>query len=149
MMWQLITKIIDSPHIQNHVDPPCRVNYNPAEIKERFPEYNTMAVEQTFVWLSRYKRITNSIGKTHQLFFIHQQVERAETSTQRGATNWDPNPCFQVLDGRHHCCKHRSQRGYINSILHSCKYCVARPQLIYSIFASSNPCFRVIETMVG
>ena len=50
-MWLKVTKIVDSLHFRNHVDPKCCELYNPAKVKEQHP----MAAEQTFVWLSRYK----------------------------------------------------------------------------------------------
>ncbi|KAK3730434.1 hypothetical protein QZH41_003002 [Actinostola sp. cb2023] len=47
-MWARTTKVIDRLHIKNHKDPKCKTIYNP---EGKVPEdFNTMAVEQTFVW---------------------------------------------------------------------------------------------------
>ena len=40
------------------------------------PNTNTMCCEQTFAWLSRYKRILNSMPKTHHHFYLHRMVKR-------------------------------------------------------------------------
>ena len=75
-MWLKITKIIDSLHFRNHVDPKCRELYNPEKVKEKHPTYNTMAAEQTFVWLSRYKRILSATNKHHHCFMLHRLVRK-------------------------------------------------------------------------
>ena len=61
--WQSIRKVIDSLHIRNHKDKLCQQKYNPATLKEELPEGNTMAAEQTFVWLSRFKKILCAIAQ--------------------------------------------------------------------------------------
>lgn len=71
-MWLKITKIIDSLHIRNHVDPRCLEKYHPRLVKERFPKFNLMAAEQTFVWASRFKKVLCSMPKTHHCFFLHR-----------------------------------------------------------------------------
>ena len=73
-MWSAINKIIDSLHVKNHKDSDCKTKYNPAKLKEEFPDMNTMAAEQTFVWLSRFKKILCSMPKVHHLFFLHRIV---------------------------------------------------------------------------
>ena len=55
--WMSIQKIIDSLHIRNHKDSPCKENYDPSSLKKELPKGNTMAAEQTFVWLSRFKKV--------------------------------------------------------------------------------------------
>lgn len=75
-IWQDVTKIIDSLHIKNHVDPRCKEKYDPQPIKDKNPEFNTMACEQTFAWMSRYKKIVCSMPKTHHHFYIHRMVKR-------------------------------------------------------------------------
>ena len=45
-----VKKIIDDLHIKDHRDPRCEQYRAPAEVG------NTMSCEQTFAWLSRYKR---------------------------------------------------------------------------------------------
>lgn len=73
--WMSIKKIIDSLHIRNHKDKSCQEKYNPVTLKEELPEGNTMAAEQTFVWLSRFKKILCAMPKVHHLFYLHQLVE--------------------------------------------------------------------------
>ena len=75
-IWKQVTKIIDSLHFSNHVDPKCRELYDPKRVKEAHPHYNLMCAEQTFVWLSRFKRILCSMSKTHHCFFLHRTVKR-------------------------------------------------------------------------
>ena len=61
-MWFRIKKVID------------RLQYNPDNI---LPEgCNTMASEQLHAWLSRYKKVVNSMTQTHQLFYIHRMCRR-------------------------------------------------------------------------
>jgi len=74
-MWIKIQKIIDSLHIRNHIDKRCQELYSPQSIKRDHPDYNTMAAEQTFVWLSRFKRILAAMTKTHHLFYLHRMVK--------------------------------------------------------------------------
>jgi len=50
-------KIIDSLHIRNHIDKKCKELFSPESMKRDHPDFNTMAAEQIFVWLSRFKRI--------------------------------------------------------------------------------------------
>ena len=64
-----IQKIIDSLHIRNHKDQSCKESYNPANLKKELPDGNTMAAEQTFVWLSRFKKILCAMPKVHHLFY--------------------------------------------------------------------------------
>ncbi len=73
-MWSSINKVIDSLHIRNHKDAKCKENYDPIKLKEQLPGMNTMAAEQTFVWLARFKKILCSMPKTHHLFFLHRIV---------------------------------------------------------------------------
>ncbi len=34
-------------------------------LKEQYPEFNTMSCEQTFAWLSRYKKILAAMSEVH------------------------------------------------------------------------------------
>ena len=66
----LATKIVDTFHHQDHVDPTCKEKYNPADvpvIKSINPHYNTQADEQTF---ARFKHILCAMNKTHRLFYF-------------------------------------------------------------------------------
>ncbi len=49
-------------HIKNHRDERCHKLYSP------HAQMNTMACEQTFAWLSRYKKILSAVPKTHHHF---------------------------------------------------------------------------------
>ena len=40
------------------------------------PSLNTMSCEQTFVWLSRFKKILSAMRKTHFHFYLHRMVKR-------------------------------------------------------------------------
>ena len=75
-LWKDISKIIDSLHIRNHVDSKCKELYDPGKLKSKFPDVNTMACEQTFAWLSRYKKIVCSMPKVHHHFYLHRMVKR-------------------------------------------------------------------------
>ena len=79
--WLSITKIIDSLHIRNHKDKSCQEKYSPATLKEELPEGNTMAAEQTFVWLSRFKKILCAMPKVHHLFYLHRLMKRRNKYT--------------------------------------------------------------------
>lgn len=75
-IWKDINKIIDTLHIKNHVDQRCRENYSPEATKVKNPGYNTMVCEQTFAWLSRYKRIVRSMPKVHHHFYLHRMIKK-------------------------------------------------------------------------
>ena len=75
-LWLDVVKIIDSLHLRNHKDSQCHELYNPQKIKSSDSHYNTMACEQTFAWLGRYKKILLSMGKCHHHFFLHRLVKR-------------------------------------------------------------------------
>lgn len=67
-------KVIDSLHIKNHKDEKCHQLYHPDKVHKINENINLMCAEQTFVWLSRYKRIMCSMNKTHHLFFLHRLI---------------------------------------------------------------------------
>lgn len=78
-MWKKITKIIDGLHIHNHTREECKVLYAPERFHERFPEKtsaNTMVAEQTFSWLTKYKKQLCAMNKQNQLFFLHRLCVR-------------------------------------------------------------------------
>ena len=56
-IWQDIGKVIDDLHIKNHKNPKCHEKYSTETLREQLPKANTIACEQTFAWLSRYKMI--------------------------------------------------------------------------------------------
>ena len=89
-MWNKVTKIIDSLHIKNHTDQKC--------LQKSHPEYNLMCAEQTFTWLSRYKKILCSMNKTHHCFF---SPPSCKTKKQVAIPN-----CALKLEGN--CCCQRS-----------------------------------------
>lgn len=90
-MWMKVRKTIDSLHIKNHKSARCQELYHPDNIQKDHPLYNLMCAEQTFVWLSRYKRIMCSMTKTHHLFFLHRMIVHRNSYTQTcHATNRKP-----------------------------------------------------------
>ena len=80
-MWLSVDKCIDRLHIRNHVDPNCKLLYNPNDhLKE---SDNTLSCEQTFVWLSRFKKIVCAMPKNHHLFYLHRMVVRRNCYTEQ------------------------------------------------------------------
>lgn len=79
--WISVNKIIDSLHMSNHEDKKCKETYNPSSLKEEIPNGNTMAAEQTFVWLSRFKKILCAMPKVHHLFYLHRMVKHRNRYT--------------------------------------------------------------------
>ena len=79
--WTSLTKIIDSLHIKNHKDATCKEKYDPSTLKKELPDGNTMAAEQTFVWLSRFKKILCAMPKVHHLFYLHRMVKNRNCYT--------------------------------------------------------------------
>lgn len=75
-IWNDVDKIIDTLHIRNHKDPGCKVKYTPEKLKEEHPTFNTMSCEQTFVWLSRFKKIVCAMPKHSFHFYLHRLVKR-------------------------------------------------------------------------
>ena len=49
--------------------------YNPDKMKAVIPHGNTMTAEETFSWMSRYKKILNSMKKTHFHFVLHRLIK--------------------------------------------------------------------------
>ncbi len=76
-MWMKVTKIIDELHIRNHKSE-CQSKYPPDKLRELHPDsnLNTMAAEQTFVWLSRFKKLLCAMPKNHHNFFLHRMITR-------------------------------------------------------------------------
>ena len=81
--WMSVKKIIDRLHISNHKDKKCKEKYDPSTLKEEIPNGNTMAAEQTFVWLSHFKKILCAMPKVHHLFFLHRMVKHRNNYTVR------------------------------------------------------------------
>ncbi len=79
LLWKRIQKVIDRLHLRNHKDTRCHEAYNPDKVLS--DENNTMAGEQTFAWLSRFKKVVNSMSQTHHLFFLHRMVKRRNKYT--------------------------------------------------------------------
>ena len=88
-MWFRIKKVIDRLHLMNHKDKTCQEKYNPDNV---LPEgCNTMASEQLHAWLSRYKKVVNSMTQTHHLFYIHRMCRRRNAYSARcKRQNLDP-----------------------------------------------------------
>ena len=80
-VWSSVNKIIDSLHISNHKDQRCHQLYHPSQLQDLHPNDNTMAAEQTLVWLSRFKKIVCAMPKVHHLFYLHRMVRRRNAYT--------------------------------------------------------------------
>ena len=61
-------------HLVNHKRPSCKVLYNPEKVRDTVPEANFMVAEETFTWLSRYKKILNSMKRIQFHFVLHRLV---------------------------------------------------------------------------
>ncbi len=83
LLWFNVQKIIDVFHFRNHIDSQCREKFTPLPIKEKYPNFNTQAGEQTFSWLTRYKYNICSMNKEHHLFFLHRMVLRRNEYTSK------------------------------------------------------------------
>lgn len=83
MLWLDIQKIIDVFHYPNHVGTTCKQLYSPEQFKQKHPTFNTQAGEQTFAWVSGYKRILCAMPKNHHLFYLHRMVRRRNSYTTR------------------------------------------------------------------
>ena len=79
--WHNIEKVIDVFHFSNHISSACRTKYSPARVKEKNPDFNTQAGEQTFVWVGRFKHILCAMKKCNHLFFLHRMVLRRNNYT--------------------------------------------------------------------
>jgi len=55
-IWLDVNKVIDEFHMKNHRDVSCKQKYNTEDLRKANPDLNTVACEQTFAWLSRYKK---------------------------------------------------------------------------------------------
>lgn len=80
--WISLKKIIDSLHLKKHKDKALKARYNPSCLKDEHPNGNTMAAEQTFVWLSRFKKSLCAMPRTHHLFYLHEMVKHRNQSVQ-------------------------------------------------------------------
>ena len=59
------------------------MNYSPKPICEVHPNYNFMIAEETFAWLSRYRRILASMNKTHHMYFLHRIIFKRNKYTEK------------------------------------------------------------------
>ena len=78
-MWAAVGKIIDGLHLSNHKMESCKSNYNPELFSSVHPNVkhaDTMAAEQQFSWLGKFKKQINSMTKPNQLFFLHRIIVR-------------------------------------------------------------------------
>ena len=78
-LWTNIRLIIDGLHLRNHKRESCSINFNPQFFKDAHPhatETNTMAAEQSFSWLTKYKKQVNAMNKRNQIFFLHRIIVR-------------------------------------------------------------------------
>ena len=82
-MWFEINKVNDPLHLANHSRRKCKELYDPEKAKKDFPEANFMSAEQTFAWQGRYKKIFNSMTKTHFHFMIYRLIKGRNRYTSR------------------------------------------------------------------
>lgn len=75
-MWHQVKKIIDSFHLSNHKRVECHTKYNPKQLKDVYPDFNTQCCEQTFSWLGKFHKILSAMPKVHNHFFMHRLVKR-------------------------------------------------------------------------
>ena len=54
--------------------PDCKTVYSPAKVEQKYPGTNLMIAEQTFAWMGRFKKILNSMNKTHFHFVLHRMI---------------------------------------------------------------------------
>lgn len=75
-IWNDIHKIINDLHLKNHKDPRCAQNYSSTSLRDDIPDMNTMSCEQTFTWLSHFKKILCAMQKVHHHFYIHLLIKQ-------------------------------------------------------------------------
>ena len=75
-----LIKIIDSVHLHNHRWDSCKRDLNPSILKKVMPNGNMM--EETFAWLSRYKKILNVLPKHRFEFMLHRLVVHRNKYTE-------------------------------------------------------------------
>ena len=74
--------MIDELHFKNHTDKICREKYDPSVIKEKHPGISFMSAEQTFAWLTRFRKILSAMSKTHHLYYLHRLVKKRNVYTE-------------------------------------------------------------------
>ena len=77
--------VVDKMHMRGHIDERCKLNCDPAKYpysndvrfsiirvshEQYFLQVNTEVCEQTFSWLSKYSRITQSMSQHTFMFFV-------------------------------------------------------------------------------
>ena len=72
-VFNQINKGVDALHIKNHCRKECKQVYPEVLTKSRtlYEKPNTESAEQTFIWLSKFKKILNSMPKRKHLFFLY------------------------------------------------------------------------------
>ncbi|XP_038071128.1 uncharacterized protein LOC119740011 [Patiria miniata] len=78
-MWLSLHKCVDRLHIRNHTDKLCKTKYHPSDHLAETD--NTLSAEQTFVWLSRFKKILCAMPKVKHMFYLHRMVVRRNRYT--------------------------------------------------------------------
>ena len=84
--------------------------YDPGILKSELPEGNTMAAEQTFVWLSRF---LCAMPKVHHLFYLHRMVKHRNAYTTT-CYKYGKKPLLPKAKA----CKQRSMRFLSAAIRH-------------------------------
>ena len=67
-LWLKIKNVINRLHLRNHKEKNCKIEFTAEPLKEIHPDLNTMVAEQTFVWVSRFKKILNAMSMQRFLF---------------------------------------------------------------------------------
>ena len=68
---------------QNSGNRTCRLNNTLlGQVKAVVPDANLVVAEQTFSWMSKFKKTLNSMPKRHQLFMLHRLVRGRNSYTE-------------------------------------------------------------------
>ena len=83
-VFKSINKGVDALHIKNHVGEKCKTYYPGVieSLRKTFTNSNTETAEQTFAWLSKFKKIMNPMNKKHHHFFLHCLVKERNRYTE-------------------------------------------------------------------
>ena len=99
-LWLDVQKVIDVFHFKNHISPECKRQFSPATVKDKYPDFNTQAGEQTFVWVHRFAHILCSTNKVHHLFYLYRMVLRRNAYTSKRYLS-GKTPLLPKGDDRH------------------------------------------------
>ena len=73
-IWKYANKMIDGLHIRNHKRTSCKIDLGPHRFDEIYPELketrNSMAAEQVFIWVGRFKKNSCCYAKRKTSFLV-------------------------------------------------------------------------------